>query len=93
LKKKKEDRLGFEGGSEEILKHPWFSDLDLDALLEKTLEPPLKPELKSEIDTSNFNAKSDYASVSETYIPRRKVEEIKKYDDQFKDFAKTKKID
>ena len=39
-----------------IIAHPWFSDIDFDALLAKTIEPPFKPELTDNIDdTSNFD--------------------------------------
>ena len=37
LTKNASDRLGAAGGSEEILQHPWFADLDKDALLNKQL--------------------------------------------------------
>lgn len=42
LNKDKKERLGSSGDSEEILKHPFFSSLDMDALFDGTLTPPLK---------------------------------------------------
>ncbi|KAG4083430.1 kinase-like protein [Neocallimastix lanati (nom. inval.)] len=36
----------------EIKKHPWFSDIDFDTLLDQT--PPFNPNLKSDTDTSYF---------------------------------------
>lgn len=39
LDKNKKTRLGV-NGIDEIMKHAWFSDLDLDALLAKKLVPP-----------------------------------------------------
>jgi len=35
LIKKKEKRLGAKGGLKEVLAHPFFKDLDIDALLKK----------------------------------------------------------
>ena len=43
LRKDKAQRLGATGDSEEILAHPWFSDIDLDALTNKTMTPPFMP--------------------------------------------------
>ena len=45
LAKKKEKRLGAEGGIEEIFKHEFFKDLDIDKLKAKTLKPPYQPEI------------------------------------------------
>jgi len=39
-------RLGrIQGGADEIIKHPWFSGFDWDALFEKKAEVPWKPEI------------------------------------------------
>lgn len=32
LQKKPEERLGFHGGADQILAHPWFNDFDFSAL-------------------------------------------------------------
>ena len=37
LRKKKDKRIGAKNGIKEILAHPFFKDLDLDALKNKTL--------------------------------------------------------
>lgn len=42
LNKDKKERLGSAGDAEEILKHPFFASLDLEALYNCTMEPPLK---------------------------------------------------
>ena len=37
------------GNIQEILAHPWFADLDINALLEKRLTPPYVPTLKDDL--------------------------------------------
>lgn len=45
LMKKKDERIGAKGGVQEILAHPFFKDLDIQALLQKKLEPGYKPQI------------------------------------------------
>jgi hypothetical protein len=56
FKKDPDRRLG---GSKEdandIKRHPWFKNIDWDALLQKKLKAPYIPNLKSDIDISNFD--------------------------------------
>lgn len=37
-------RLGAKGDVNEIISHPWFSDIDFEALLRKEILPPYKPD-------------------------------------------------
>ena len=57
LDKKPENRLGTSGGIKEILSHPWFADIDQDAMLRKELEAPAKPNLSTtnQLDVSCFD--------------------------------------
>merc|ERR1711881_812926 len=48
-------RLGATDDAEELKRHPFFADIDWDALTKKLITPPFKPKLKSETDTSNFD--------------------------------------
>ena len=48
-------RLGAKGDAEELMAHPFFSDVDWNALSKKMSQPPFKPKLKGELDTSNFD--------------------------------------
>ncbi|KAF2772825.1 kinase-like protein [Teratosphaeria nubilosa] len=48
-------RLGAKGDAEELMAHPFFADVDWNALSKKLLPPPFKPKLKGELDTSNFD--------------------------------------
>jgi serine/threonine protein kinase len=48
-------RLGAKGDAEELMAHPFFSDVDWQRLSKKMVSPPFKPKLKGELDTSNFD--------------------------------------
>lgn len=48
-------RLGAKGDAEELMAHPFFADVDWNALSKKLTQPPFKPKLKGELDTSNFD--------------------------------------
>lgn len=48
-------RLGAKGDAEELMAHPFFADVDWNALSKKLTQPPFKPKLKSELDVSNFD--------------------------------------
>lgn len=37
LKKDPKERLGATGGLEEIISHPWFSDININELIDKTI--------------------------------------------------------
>ena len=53
LKKSPTERLGSNGGLEEILKHPWFADLDPQKMFDKEYTPEYIPKLgKSVFDVS-----------------------------------------
>ena len=48
-------RLGAKSDAEELMAHPFFADIDWNALSKKMSQPPFKPKLKGELDTSNFD--------------------------------------
>ncbi|KAK6001772.1 hypothetical protein QM012_002262 [Aureobasidium pullulans] len=48
-------RLGAKADADELMAHPFFADIDWDALGRKALVPPFKPKLKGELDVSNFD--------------------------------------
>ena len=48
-------RLGARGDAEELMAHPFFADVDWNALSKKLVQPPFKPKLKNPLDTSNFD--------------------------------------
>ncbi|KAF2398512.1 Pkinase-domain-containing protein, partial [Trichodelitschia bisporula] len=55
LNRNPKHRLGSQGDAEELKAHPFFADIDWDALAKKNVVPPFKPKLKSELDVSNFD--------------------------------------
>ncbi|RDL42202.1 Protein kinase-like (PK-like) [Venustampulla echinocandica] len=55
LNRNPKHRLGAQDDAEELKVHPFFADIDWDALAKKLITPPFKPKLKSETDTQNFD--------------------------------------
>ncbi|PWY76285.1 camp-dependent protein kinase [Aspergillus heteromorphus CBS 117.55] len=55
LNRNPKHRLGAKGDAKELMAHPFFSDVDWQALGRKEVIPPFKPKLKSDTDTSNFD--------------------------------------
>lgn len=57
-------RLGAKGDADELMAHPFFDDVDWQALGRKALVPPFKPKLKNALDTSNFDPEFTSALTS-----------------------------
>jgi len=55
LNRNPKHRLGATDDAEELKRHPFFADIDWEALTKKLITPPFKPKLKDEMDTSNFD--------------------------------------
>ncbi|KAJ5585121.1 uncharacterized protein N7459_004921 [Penicillium hispanicum] len=55
LNRNPKHRLGANGDAKELMAHPFFQDVDWDALCRKQVIPPFKPKLQSDTDTSNFD--------------------------------------
>lgn len=55
LNRNPKHRLGATRDAEELKDHPFFADIDWDALAKKNVVPPFKPKLKGELDVSNFD--------------------------------------
>ncbi|KAF1842470.1 Pkinase-domain-containing protein [Cucurbitaria berberidis CBS 394.84] len=55
LNRNPKHRLGATRDAEELKAHPFFSDVDWEALAKKNVVPPFKPKLKGELDVSNFD--------------------------------------
>jgi len=55
LNRNPKHRLGAINDAEDLKAHPFFADMDWDALMNKMVVPPFKPKLKSVLDTSNFD--------------------------------------
>ncbi|KAF3923054.1 Phototropin-2 [Dactylellina cionopaga] len=63
LNRNPKHRLGAQRDAIELKEHPFFSDVDWEALKQKKSIPPFKPTLKSEIDTSNFDTEFTNAPI------------------------------
>ncbi|KAN0083377.1 Protein kinase-like domain containing protein [Elaphomyces granulatus] len=55
LNRNPKHRLGAKDDAQELMTHPFFDDIDWEALARKEVIPPFKPKLKSDTDTSNFD--------------------------------------
>lgn len=95
LNKEKKDRLGSKRDFQEILDHPWFSDLDITAVLEQTMKPPLQIEFNAgdgKFDTRFFNSKATPQDLAETVLPSDKQKKLKDNAKQFDNFESNKRI-
>ncbi|KAI9840379.1 MAG: hypothetical protein M1838_004078, partial [Thelocarpon superellum] len=55
LNRNPKHRLGAKDDAAELMREPFFKDIDWVALAKKNVIPPFKPKLKSVLDTSNFD--------------------------------------
>lgn len=55
LNRNPKHRLGATDDAEELMRHPFFEDIDWSLLAQKLIAPPFKPKLKSETDVSYFD--------------------------------------
>ncbi|KAK8085595.1 hypothetical protein PG997_006866 [Apiospora hydei] len=55
LNRNPKHRLGAVEDAHELKRHPFFADVDWEALAKKLITPPFKPKLKSETDVSYFD--------------------------------------
>lgn len=66
-------RLGATNDAEELKAHPFFADIDWEALARKKVVPPFKPKLKSVLDTSNFDPEFTNALQNSSSLNARAV--------------------
>ena len=86
LEKNPKNRLGSQSGIEEIKKHPFFAKIDFDLLEQKKIEAPFIPEIDNNTDVQNFDEEFTSEEVRMSYIPKKKMELIKKNQEMFKNF-------
>ncbi len=88
LSKDPAQRLGTNGGLEEILSHPWLADLSREQLEAKEIQPAFKPKLGANIeDVSNFCKQfTKYEIVVSMIYNKRDLDKIKKHKQQFDNF-------
>lgn len=64
-------RLGAVDDGRELRAHPFFADIDWEALRQKKIPPPFKPHLVSETDTSNFDP--EFTQTSTSYMNKQPI--------------------
>lgn len=76
-------RLGnIQGGAGAVKAHPWFKDIDWDAIYHRKVNGPIVPHLRGPADTRNFDEYEPESTSREPYTD----EMSKKWDEHFKDF-------
>ena len=86
LSKDKKKRLGCNNDVEEVLKHPWFAELDMKALQDKKIEPPFKPAVDSSADIQNFDDQFTGQEAKESILPAQSQSLIKEKAGEFEGF-------
>ena len=71
LNRNPKHRLGAHGDADELKNHPFFADIDWEALQRKSVVPPFKPKLKSVLDTSNFDPEFTNALANSSSLTAR----------------------
>ena len=88
LEKNPKKRLGAKKGIQEIKAHPFFANVNFDAILNKKEKPPFVPELNDKNDLQYFDSEFTSEDIGMSYIPKKNLENIKKYQNKFKGFSK-----
>ena len=86
LVKDQKQRFGNNGGFDEIKKHPFFKDMDFQALEAKKIEAPFKPILEDSFDVTNFDDEFTSEELVSSEITEKNLDLIKKNQDQFDEF-------
>lgn len=87
LAKDRKERIGQKGDVNEILGHPWFSDLNMEDILAKKVKSPYIPAIKDKQDLQNFDSEVTNESLQESIVPEESQNIILDKKDAFKDFG------
>ena len=80
-------RLGAQNDYEELLSHAWFSDIDVEKIINKQIEAPFLPELTADIfDVSNFDQEYLNKKARLSRVNQKTKDMIKGYNDKFDGF-------
>ena len=90
LDKKPDTRLGSKGGVDEVMSHPWLSDINVNKLLTKDLEPPMKPTNVEALIEKLIQAKEG-TGPEISIVPENKMNKVKGSVDKFAGFDMKKK--
>ena len=86
LKKRPEHRLGAKTDAEEIKAHPWFADVDFEAITAFKIKPTYVPEIVDKFDLSNFDSTFTKENPRNTRRDSSELVLIEKFNDEFDDF-------
>lgn len=76
-------RLGnIKGGAQAIKEHPWFKDIDWNAMYHREMQGPIVPHLRGPADTRNFDEYDPEPLQKDQYTKEMK----EKYEGAFGDF-------
>ena len=87
LMKDRKERLGQNDDMDEILLHPFFSDVDVSGLLNKKVEPPFIPQIKDKKDLRNFDPEVTQQQLAESILPQEAKHMIAQKAGAFDDFG------
>ena len=89
LSKDPKERIGYKNDVEEVISHPWFADIDVNALINKQIEVEFKPKLsKNVLDVSNFEKMFTSEEAVHSVLPVNVTRKIDKNKDKFEGFNK-----
>ena len=63
LAKDPSNRLGSNGGMDEIINHPWFADVNVAKLMAKQIQPEFKPKICGNILDSKYKSEFEIDEV------------------------------
>jgi len=86
LEKSPDKRLGHEGDATAIKQHPWFADLDFDALCDFKLKAPIVPELNDKFDVAYFDTNFTKEDPRNTRRESTELLLIDNFNHEFNDF-------
>ena len=87
LAKDRLQRLGQNDDMDEIMLHPFFRDVDIEALLNKSVKPPFVPEINNKNDLRNFDPEVTQQNLAESILPPEAKQIISSKADAFNDFG------
>lgn len=88
LAKSQKERLGAgPDDAQDVLKHPFFTGLDIKELMEKKIKAEYVPKLTDKYSVENFDPSITIENPTSAVIPPSRMELIKKFEEEFKDIT------
>jgi serine/threonine protein kinase len=87
LEKDPKNRIGTDGGVDEIMAHPWFAGFDFDGLEKKELDAPFIPTLSdNQEDVGNFDNEFTEQEVVHSQLPDSAMKMVEQNKNKFDGF-------